>query len=103
MHETQRRFLFLLLILVVFVHQGAHISQVFVNYASWDVMATDSFIKYHEVMKYKAGMFLLLPRVIEILLACMVLGCPPAGVRRWMILVGMALALCALLSTALIQ
>ena len=103
MNENTRRLLFLILFAEVFYHTGAHISQAFVNYPAWGFISMDSFPKYHFVMKYRAGAFLLLPRIIELLLAGIVLWFPPAALKRSLIVLAIALALISFLSTALIQ
>lgn len=103
MNETMRRLLFLLLFAVVFFQTGAHISQAFVNYPAWAFISMDSFPAYHRVMTEGALRFLLLPRVVELVLAIAVLCFPPAVIKRWMLVLAIALALCAFLSTAFIQ
>ena len=103
MKENTRRLLFLILFAEVFYHTGAHISQAFVNYPAWGFISMDSFPKYHFVMKYRAGAFLLLPRIIELLLAGIVLWFPPAALKRSLIVFAIVLALISFLSTALIQ
>jgi len=47
--------------------------------------------------------FLLAPRVLEILIGLIVLRFPPKAIERWVVLLGIGLALGALLSTMLIQ
>lgn len=104
MNETRKRLLFLLLFAVVFYHVGAHISQAFVNYPAWGFISVDSFPEYHRVMTRRgAGPFLLLPRVAELVLALAVLWFRPAVIKRWMLILAIALALSALLTTAFIQ
>jgi hypothetical protein len=103
MNETTRRLLFLLLFAVVFFQTGAHTSQAFVNYPAWAFIGTDSFPAYHRVMTEGAFRFLLLPRVVELVLAIVVLCFCPAVIKRWMLVLAIALALCAFLSTAFIQ
>jgi len=103
MNETTRRLLFLLLFALVFFQTGAHTSQAFVNYPAWDLIGTDSFPAYHRVMTEGAFRFLLLPRVVELALAIAVLYFRPAVIKPWMLLLGIALVLCALLSTIFIQ
>jgi hypothetical protein len=103
MNEKNRRLLFLILFALVFYQTGAHISQAFINYPAWGFISRDSFPKYHVVIKYRAGAFVVIPRMIELVLAIVVLRFPPAMVNRWMIVLAIALALCAFLSTAFIQ
>lgn len=102
MNERNRRLLFLSLFVVVFYHTGAHISQSFVNYPAWGFISIDSFPAYHERMKIGAGL-LLIPRVIELILAIGVLCFCPAVIKRWMLVLCIALALSSLLSTIFIQ
>lgn len=103
MNETRRRLLFLLLFAVVFFQTGAHISQAFVNYPALGFISMDSFPEYHRVMTHGALWFQLLPRVVELVLAIAVLCFPPAMIQRWMLVLAIALALFAFLSTAFIQ
>lgn len=103
MSETTRRLLFLLLFTVVFFQTGAHLCQALVNYPAWQYISADSFPTYHRVMTSGALRVLLLPRVIELVLAIAVLCFPPRIVKRWMIGLAIAFALCAFLSTVLIQ
>ncbi len=72
MNETTRRLLFMFLFAVVFFQTGAHISQSFVNYPAWGFISVDSFPEYHRVMT-EGAFLLLLPRVVELVLAIAVL------------------------------
>lgn len=103
MNETTRRLLFLILFAVVFFQTGAHISQAFVNYPAWQFISAESFPGYHRVMTQGALRVLLLPRVIELALAIVVLCFPPRIIKRWLLTLAIAFALCAFLSTVLIQ
>ncbi|QYO67540.1 hypothetical protein [Leptolyngbya sp. 7M] len=103
MNETTRRFLFVLLFAVVFFQTGAHISQAFVNYPAWEFISAESFPAYHRVMTSGALRVLLLPRVIELALAVVVLWFCPRVLKRWMLVLAIALALWAFLSTVFIQ
>jgi hypothetical protein len=103
MSETGRRLLFLLLFTVVFFQTGAHVSQAFVNYPAWQFIGAESFPDYHRVMTSGALRVLLLPRVVELALAIAVLCFPPQIIKRWMLIVAIAFALCAFLSTVFIQ
>lgn len=103
MSETTRRLLFLLLFTVVFFQTGAHISQAFVNYPAWQFISAESFPDYHRVMTSGALRVLLLPRIIELVLAIVVLCFPPRVIQRWLLVLAIAFALCAFLSTVLIQ
>lgn len=103
MNETTRRLLFVLLFAVVFFQTGAHLSQAFVNYPAWQFISAESFPDYHRVMTSGALRVLLLPRVIELALAITVLCFCPHVLKRWMLALAIALALCAFLSTVLIQ
>jgi hypothetical protein len=103
MTESTRRFLFLALFAVVFFQWGAHTSQAFVNYPAWGFISAESFIRYHQVMNEGALKVLLGSRVIELVLAIVVICLKPGPIRRWTLVVAIALALCALASTILIQ
>lgn len=103
MNETTRRLLFLLLFAVVFFQTGAHISQAFVNYPAWQFIESESFPAYHRVMTSGALRVLLLPRIIELALAIVTLCFPPRIIQRWMLVLAIVFALCAFLSTVLIQ
>ncbi|MBD2091293.1 hypothetical protein H6F67_15670 [Microcoleus sp. FACHB-1515] len=103
MHETTRRLLFLLLFAIVFFQTGAHVSQAFVNYPAWQYIGSESFTDYHRVMTSGALRVLLLPRIIELALAMLVLCFPPRIIKRWLLVLAIAFALCAFLSTVLIQ
>jgi hypothetical protein len=103
MNEATRRLIFLLLFAVVFFQTGVHVSQAFINYPAWGFIGRDSFPEYHRVMTGGARAFGLLPRVVELVLAIAVLYFRPAVIKRWMLVLAIALALCALLSTVFIQ
>jgi len=103
MSESGRRNLFLALCTVALVHTGANISQSYVNYPGWYVLDVQSFKAYHWPMSIRAGIFLLAPRVVELILALIVLRLRPLAVERWIILVGIALVAGGILSTALIS
>ena len=103
MSESNRRNLFLALCTVALVHTGASISQSYVNYPGWYVLEAESFKAYHWPMTIRAGIFLLAPRVVELILALFVLGFRPRGVERWAVVLGAALAAGSILSTGLIS
>ena len=103
MSESLRRNLFLALCVLVLLHTGVHISQSFINYPGWYVFEAESFKAYHGPMSIRAGIFGAAPRLVELVLALVVLRFPPNAVARWILLVGIALATGAILSTALIS
>jgi hypothetical protein len=103
MNESNRRILFVVLFAVVLFQTGAHISQAFVNDPAWVFISMDSFPEYHRVVAEGAFRFLLLPRVLELVLAIAVLCFRPAMSKRWVLVLAIALALCAFLVTAFIQ
>ena len=103
MNESNRRTLFLVLCVVALLHTGAHISQSFVNYPNWHLIDARSFPAYHWGITIRAGIFLALPRVLEVAIGMALLRFRPKGIDRWVVLVGLGLALCALLSTVLIS
>jgi hypothetical protein len=103
MSESNRRNLFLVLCAVALLDTGTHISQSFVNYPTWHLIDPGSFPAYHWAITIRAVVFLLAPRVVEIMIGLMVLRFRPKAVERWVVLLGIGLAFGALLSTALIQ
>ena len=103
MNERRRRLLFLILCVVVFFQTGAHASQALVNYPAWNYIGAEGFPAYHSVITVRAGLVLLLPRVIELILATAALRYRPTVVKPGMLVLGIALTVCALLSTVLIQ
>ena len=103
MSESRRRNLFLALCALVLLHTGVHLSQSFINYPGWYVLEAESFKAYHGPMSIRAGIFGAAPRLLELVLALVVLRFPPHAVPRWTLLVGIALATGAILSTALIS
>lgn len=103
MSEFKRRNLFLVLCAVALLHTGAHISQSFVNYPNWHLIDGRSFPAYHWGITIRAGIFLALPRLVEIVIGLIVLRFRPSGINRWVVLLGIGLALGALLSTVLIS
>ena len=103
MSEKNRRNLFLALCTVALLHTGANISQSYVNYPGWYVLDVQSFKAYHWPMSIRAAIFLMAPRVLELILALVVLRFRPLGVERWVIVAGIALAAGGILSTALIS
>ena len=103
MSEARRRSLFLALCALVLLHTGVHISQSFINYPGWYVLEAESFKAYHYPMSISAGIFAAAPRLLELVLALAILRFPPRAIPRWTLLVGIALATGAILSTALIS
>ena len=103
MSEWSRRNLFMLLCAVALLQTGAHMSQSFVNYPAWHLIDSESFPAYHWAISMRAGAFLLLPRILEIVIGLTVLRFRPAAIGRSVLLLGIGLALGALVSTAVIQ
>ena len=103
MSESLRRNLFLALCVLVLLHTGVHLSQSFINYPGWYVFEAESFKAYHGPMSIRAAILGAAPRLVELVLALVVLRFPPSAVPRWILLVGIVLATGAALSTALIQ
>lgn len=103
MNESRRRVLFAVLFAVVWFQTGAHISQSFVNYPAWQFIGSDSFPDYHRVMTVGAIRYLLVPRVVELVLAIVVLRFRPRAIAPWMLVLGIGLALGGLLTTAFVQ
>ena len=102
MSESNRRNLFLVLCALALLDTGAHISQSFVNYPTWHLIDAGSFPAYHWASTIRAALFLA-PRVVEIVIGLIVLWFRPKAVERWVIVLGIGLAVFAFLSTALIQ
>ena len=103
MDERARRQGFVFLFAVVFYVTGAHASQSFVNYAAWQYIGIDTFAAYHRVMAPRAGTWILLPRLLEIVLALAVLRYRPTPLQRGPLLLAIVLAVVPLVSTVLIQ
>ena len=103
MTESSRLNLFLVLCAIALLQTGAHISQSFVNYPTWYLIEAESFKPYHWAITIRAGVFLLAPRVLEIVLGLIVLRFRPAAINRWVIMLGIALAVGALVSTVLLS
>ena len=103
MSEPGRRKLFLLLCAIALLHTGAHVSQSFVNYPNWHLIDPRSFPAYHWGITIRAGIFLAAPRLVEIVIGVIVLRFRPTAVDRRVVLIGVGLALCALVSTVLIS
>ena len=103
MDERPRRLLFLFLFAVAFFQTGAHASQAFVNYPAWKYIGIDSFPAYHQVMAPRAGLWILLPRLLELMLGAVVLRYPPTPLKRRALVLTIALALVAVISTIVIQ
>ena len=103
MSEWSRRNLFLLLCAVALLQTGVHMSQSFINYPAWHLIDSGSFPAYHWAITIRAGVFGLLPRILEIVIGLTVLRFRPQAIGRWVLLLGIGLALGALLSTVLIQ
>jgi hypothetical protein len=103
MTESNRRNLFLVLCAVALLNTGADITQSFVNYPTWHLIDAGSFPAYHRDLTIRAVVFLLVPRVVEIMIGLIVLRFRPKSVERWVVVLGIGLTLAAFLSTALIQ
>jgi hypothetical protein len=103
MTESNRQHLFLALCALALLQTGAHISQSYVNYPTWHLIEAESFKPYHWAITIRAGAFLLAPRVLEIILGLVVLRFRPSAVKRWVVPVGLALAVSALLATAFLS
>ena len=102
MQEPARRRLFTALVVLVLLQTGAHIAQSFVNYPAWGAIG-GGFAEYHRQVAVLAGLFLFLPRVIELLFTFVVIRYRAAEVPLWTLVVGLALAAAAIASTALVQ
>ncbi|HVT43528.1 MAG TPA: hypothetical protein VMT00_03980 [Thermoanaerobaculia bacterium] len=103
MDQRGRRLLFLLLFAVALFQTGAHASQAFVNYPAWKYIGIDTFPAYHRVMAPRAGLWILLPRLLELILAAAVLRYRPTPLKRGALVLAIALALVAVISTIVIQ
>jgi hypothetical protein len=103
MDEKARRVVFLSLLAVALFQTGAHSSQAFVNYPAWRYIGIEGFPAYHRLMTARALWWLLLPRLVELVLAIVVWRFPPVPLRRWTIALAISLAGCALASTLAIQ
>jgi len=103
MTESNRRYLFLALCALALLQTGAHISQSYVNYPTWHFIEAVSFKPYHVAITIRSIVFLLVPRVVEIVLGLIVLRFRPSGIDRWVILVGVGLAVGAFLATAFLS
>ena len=103
MNESNRRTLFLVLCVEVLLLTGVHICQSFVNYPNWHLIDARSFPAYHWGITIRAGVFALFPRIVEIAIGLAVLRWRPNAIDRWVVLLGVCLALGALLSTVLIS
>jgi len=101
--ESRRGTLFLSLCAVALLHTGANISQSYVNYPGWYVLDEQSFKAYHLPMSIRAAIFLMAPRVVEFILALVVLRFRPRAVQRWIIVAGILLAAGGIMSTLLIS
>src|SRR4026208_1258748 len=82
MSESGRRNLFLALCALVLLHTGVHLSQSFINYPGWYVLEAESFKAYHYPMSIRAGILGAAPRLVELVLALVVLKFPPNAVPR---------------------
>jgi hypothetical protein len=103
MSESSRRNLFLALCALALLHTGANISQSYVNYPGWYVLDVQSFKAYHWPMSIRAAIFLMAPRVVELILALIVLRFRPLAVERWVVVVGIVMVAGGILSTLLIS
>ena len=103
MTESNRRNLFLALCALALLQTGAHISQSYVNYPTWHLIEGESFKPYHLAITVRSIVFLLAPRFLEIVLSMIVLRFRPSAINRWVILVGVGLAVAALLATAFLS
>jgi len=103
MDERARRLLFLFLFAVAFFQTGAHVSQAFVNYPAWKYIGIESFPAYHHAMAPRAGRWILVPRLLELMLAAVVLRYRPTPLKRGALVLAIALALVAVVSTIVIQ
>ena len=103
MTESNRRHLFLALCALALVQTGAHISQSYVNYPTWHLIEAESFKPYQWAITIRSIVFLLAPRFLEIVVGLIVLRFNPRAINRRVILVGVGLAVCALLATAFLS
>ena len=103
MTESGRKIIFVSLFSVVFFQTGAHISQSFVNYPAWQFIDIHTFPAYHRAITVGALLFLMVPRVVELVLAMIALRFRPRAIHRWMLVLGILLTLGGLLSTIFVQ
>ena len=103
MTESNRQHLFLALCALALLQTGAHISQSYVNYPTWHLIEAESFKPYHWAITIRSVVFLLTPRLVEVILGLIVLRFRPIAINRWVILVGVGLAVSAFFATAFLS
>jgi hypothetical protein len=94
-----RRTFFILLCALVFFFTGGHVVQSFVNYPTWRFIDAGSFPAFHESMAIRAAFFLMLPRVLEVVMAGLLLWRRPQAVPRNAMALAFGLAVVAFLIT----
>ena len=67
------------------------------------MIEAESFKPYHWAITIRSVVFLLAPRLLEIVLGLIVLRFRPSAINRWVILVGVGLAVGAFLATAFLS
>jgi len=97
------RWIFVLAFALVFYGNGAAFIESFVNYPSWHLIGTDTFLTYHRFIGPRVIAFLVAPAVLGTVLTIVLLRFRPAPIRLWSVWVAILLQVVVWVSTATIQ
>jgi hypothetical protein len=97
------RWIFVLAFALVFYGNGAAFVESFVNYPSWYLIGTDTFLTYHRFIGPRVIAFLVAPAVLGTVLTIVLLRFRPAPIPRWSVWVAIFLQVVVWVSTATIQ
>ena len=97
------KWMFLLAFSLVCYGNGAAFIESFVNYPSWHLIGSDSFLNYHKFIGPRVIAFLVAPAVLGTLLTIGLLRCRPVAIPLWSVWVAILLQVVVWVSTATIQ
>jgi hypothetical protein len=97
------RWIFVLAFALVYYGNGAAFVESFVNYPSWHLIGTDTFLAYHRFIGPRVIAFLVAPAVLGTVLTMVLLRFRPAAIPLWSVWVAILLQIVVWVSTATIQ
>lgn len=98
-----RHWIFVLAFALVFYGNGAAFVESFVNYPSWHLIGSDSFLNYHKFIGPRIIAFLVAPAVLGTIFTIALLRFRPAKIPLWSVWAAILLQLVVWVSTATIQ
>ncbi len=95
--------IFVLAFALVFYGNGAAFIESFVNYSSWHLIGSETFLNYHKFISPRIIAFLVAPAVLGTVLTITLLWFRPIMIPLWSVWVAILLQIVVWVSTATIQ